>query len=70
VEEIFDCGHEIACHAYSHKTLYKLGKDGFDEKLKNPKKILSKYKPIGFRAPSFSVNNTTKWVLNTGKVWI
>jgi polysaccharide deacetylase family protein (PEP-CTERM system associated) len=64
VEDIFENGHEIACHAYSHKTLYKLGKDGFEAEIKKSKKILSKFETIGFRAPSFSVNNTTGWVFD------
>ena len=64
VDDIFERGHEIACHAYSHKTLYTLGKEGFEDEIKKSKKILSKYKPIGFRAPSFSVDNTTGWVFD------
>jgi polysaccharide deacetylase family protein (PEP-CTERM system associated) len=64
VDRIFENGHEIACHAYSHRTLYELGKEGFDEEIKKSVRILRKYKPIGFRAPSFSVNNTTAWVFD------
>lgn len=64
VEEIFEKGHEVACHAYSHQTLFKLGKEGFEEEIKRSMKILDKYNPIGFRAPSFSVNNTTLWVFD------
>lgn len=64
VDRIFENGHEIACHAYSHRTLYELGKEGFDEEIKISVRILKKYKPIGFRAPSFSVNNTTAWVFD------
>jgi len=61
VEEIYRKGHEIASHAYSHKTLYELGKEGFEEEIKKSRNILSKYNPLGFRAPSFSINNETKW---------
>lgn len=64
VEDIYERGHEIACHGYSHKTLYKLGKDGFEEEIIKSMKILSKYKPVGFRAPSFSVNNNTGWAFD------
>lgn len=67
VEEINSKGHEIASHAWSHKTLYELGKDGFEEEVKKSVKIL-KYitgeDPIGFRAPSFSMDNSTKWALD------
>ncbi len=64
IEEIFKRGHEIACHAYSHQPLYKLGKEGFEEEIRKSIKIIGKYKPIGFRAPSFSVNNSTGWVFD------
>jgi len=61
IEEIYKKGHEIASHAYSHTTLYELGREGFEEEIKKSINILGKYKPIGFRAPSFSINNSTKW---------
>lgn len=64
IKEIYDRGHEIASHAYSHKTLYELGKDGFEDEIRRSVELLSSItgeKPIGFRAPSFSINNSTKW---------
>lgn len=63
IEEIYEKGHEIASHAYSHRTLYELGKEEFEEEIRKSLSILRKYKPIGFRAPSFSINNSTKWAL-------
>ena len=64
IEKIYNKGHEIASHAYSHKTLYELGEEGFEDEIQKSMEIIGKYKPIGFRAPSFSVNNTTKWVFD------
>lgn len=64
IREIYDNGHEIASHAWSHKTLYELGKDGFDDEIKMSVEILESItgvSPVGFRAPSFSINNSTKW---------
>lgn len=64
VREIYDKGHEIANHAYSHKTLYELGEREFEGEIKKSVKLLESItgkKPIGFRAPSFSINNSTKW---------
>ena len=61
IEEIYKKGHEIASHAYSHTTLYELGKEKFEEEIRKSLDIIGKYNPIGFRAPSFSINNSTKW---------
>jgi peptidoglycan-N-acetylglucosamine deacetylase len=70
VKNIFEKNHEIACHAYSHKTLYELGEVGFEQEIEKSIAILKSItgsKPIGFRAPSFSLNNTTRWALNVLK---
>ncbi|MGA2573517.1 MAG: polysaccharide deacetylase family protein [Candidatus Methanomethylicaceae archaeon] len=61
VETIYNDGHEIACHSYSHKALHELGEEGFQEEIKKSLDIIGKYHPIGFRAPSFSINNSTRW---------
>ena len=64
IEIIHEKGHEIGTHAYSHKTLYELGKEGFEDEIKLSVELLrriTKEKPIGFRAPSFSIDNSTKW---------
>jgi peptidoglycan-N-acetylglucosamine deacetylase len=64
VKEIYDKGHEIASHAWSHKTLHELGRDAFEVELKKSVELLRNItgeQPIGFRAPSFSIDNTTRW---------
>ncbi|AKB43078.1 polysaccharide deacetylase family protein [Methanosarcina vacuolata] len=64
IKHIHDKGHEIASHGYSHKTLYDLDKESFDDEIKRSVTILKKItgeNPIGFRAPTFSINNSTKW---------
>ena len=64
IKKIYEKGHEIGSHAYSHKTLYELGKDGFEEEIRLSVELLmeiTKEKPIGFRAPSFSIENSTRW---------
>ena len=64
VREIYDQGHEIACHAYSHKTLFELGRAAFDDEIQRSVALLwsiTGERPRGFRAPSFSVDNSTKW---------
>jgi len=64
VRAIYGKGHEIASHAYSHATLHELGKEKFEEEIGRSVKLLESItgeKPIGFRAPSFSIDNSTKW---------
>jgi peptidoglycan-N-acetylglucosamine deacetylase len=57
-------GHEIGSHAYSHDRLYQLGKKNFEEEIKKSVDILGSYNCIGFRAPSFSVDNSVLWYLD------
>ncbi len=72
VKNIFDKGHEIASHGYSHKMLHELGKEGFEQEIKKSVTLLETItgeKPLGFRAPSFSLDNSTKWALEVLKTY-
>ena len=62
VEEIFKRGHEIACHGYSHKSLFGMTEQEFEKEIKKSLNILKKYDVKGFRAPYFSINNSNRWV--------
>ena len=67
IGEIYNKGHEIASHAYSHKVLHELGEREFGLEMEKSVKLLESItgeRPIGFRAPSFSINNSTKWAFN------
>jgi len=63
IEDLYDKGHEIASHSYSHEPLHLLGKKQFEREVIRSVALLKKYRPVGFRAPSFSINDTTKWAL-------
>jgi len=66
IKRIFQAGHEIASHGYSHKLLNELEPKEFEEEIIKTNQIIEKIvnqKPIGFRAPAFSLNNQTKWAL-------
>ncbi|MDI6765119.1 MAG: polysaccharide deacetylase family protein [Thermodesulfobacteriota bacterium] len=67
VRLIFEKGHEIGCHGFSHHPLWKLSEALFREELKRfhsvIEGILGKIPIRGFRAPSFSLDNRTKWAL-------
>ena len=67
IKAIYDKGHEIASHAYSHKPVHVLGKQGFEEEIKKSVALLSSItveNPIGFRAPTSSINNKTIWAMD------
>lgn len=67
IKKIYNDGHEIACHGYSHKRLEKLRPEEFEKEIATAVNLLEKItgqKPIGFRAPNFSLSNKTKWALN------
>lgn len=66
VELIFSKGHEIASHSYSHKMINIMTPSQFEEDLLRSVEIIysiTGVRPIGYRAPSFSINNNTKWAL-------
>lgn len=54
-------GHEVAFHGWSHLSLMKLNPNLFQQEIIKFKKVCPSC--IGYRAPSFSLNNKTKWML-------
>ncbi|MEM3465811.1 MAG: polysaccharide deacetylase family protein [Candidatus Jordarchaeales archaeon] len=65
VELIREEGHEVAFHGYYHLPLWRLNPEAFREEVTMFKRLVPDC--IGFRAPSFSLNNNTKWALNVLK---
>ncbi|OGP92876.1 MAG: hypothetical protein A2156_09950 [Deltaproteobacteria bacterium RBG_16_48_10] len=67
VQQIHREGHEIGCHGVSHRMLRDLGEEGFKKELEDfrtlMKKVLGGVQIKGFRAPTFSLNQTTQWAL-------
>jgi polysaccharide deacetylase family protein (PEP-CTERM system associated) len=67
VRSIFERGHEIGCHTFSHTLVWKLGENFFRQELERfqsvMEKILGKIKIKGFRAPCFSIDNRNRWAL-------
>lgn len=67
IREIHDKGHEIACHGYSHKPIFEMGRGEFAKDLDKSVDAIENacgVRPIGFRAPSFSVVKNTLWALD------
>lgn len=69
IKKIHAAGHEIALHGYTHSRLCEIGPQGFRAELKESirilKGILSEDLQIkGYRAPSFSLNQKTRWAVD------
>jgi polysaccharide deacetylase family protein (PEP-CTERM system associated) len=62
LERISEKGHEISFHGFSHQPLSKLNVETFQSEIQRFGALIRK-KCLGFRAPSFSLNNKTKWAL-------
>ncbi|HKY29585.1 MAG TPA: XrtA system polysaccharide deacetylase [Pyrinomonadaceae bacterium] len=68
VKELDDLGHEIAVHGYDHLLLTEITPEQFDADLARGLRAIErcgvKSRPLGFRAPSFTmVNKTKEWAL-------
>ena len=66
VKTIFDAGHEIASHGYSHKSLCELNKETLQKEIYESKQTienLNNQELNGFRAPNFSLNKKTHWAV-------
>jgi polysaccharide deacetylase family protein (PEP-CTERM system associated) len=64
VKRIESAGHEIASHGATHDLIYKMTREQFREFLNKGMGILGDLTgraPIGFRAPSWSVDERTPW---------
>ena len=66
VKEIVDGGHEVAFHSYDHKPLWEKNPEQLEKEIERFNELLISVmggKCIGFRAPSFSLDNKTMWTL-------
>ena len=67
IKEIHEQGHEIGSHSYAHQTLFQHTPDSFRADLQQSLSVLEGItceKPLGFRAPAFSVTKETLWALD------
>jgi len=68
IKAIHRNGHEIASHGMNHLPLWKLNYIKFNNELKEFKNLIKKIlgdniRVAGFRAPTFSLDNSTKFAL-------
>jgi polysaccharide deacetylase family protein (PEP-CTERM system associated) len=64
IRRIHKEGHEIACHGYAHKLIYTQSKEEFRQDIRKCKAILEDItgsEVIGYRAPSYSITNKSRW---------
>jgi polysaccharide deacetylase family protein (PEP-CTERM system associated) len=67
VRDIYDAGHEVACHGYNHRLIYDLTPEQFREDIRMSKDILENITGAavkGYRAASYSVVKSTLWALD------
>ncbi len=64
IREVHAAGHEIASHGHSHKLLTAMRPDEFRADVQRSIDILSELigeRPLGYRAPTFSIVASTRW---------
>jgi polysaccharide deacetylase family protein (PEP-CTERM system associated) len=67
VREIAGRGHELGCHSYWHRPIYKLSPEEFREDTQHAKDVIEEASgaPVcGYRAPSFSITNQSLWAFD------
>lgn len=68
IEKIAEDGHEIATHGYEHSLVYTQTMEEFESdvsrSLSSLRAILGQNYPIlGYRAPTFSITNKSRWAI-------
>jgi polysaccharide deacetylase family protein (PEP-CTERM system associated) len=67
VREIAAAGHEIACHSYWHRLIYRMTPAEFREDLRRARDVLQDAvgtPVVAFRAPSYSITTRSLWALD------
>ena len=67
VREIRDRGHELACHSFWHRLIYRLTPAEFREDTKRAKEAIEAAAGVqigGYRAPTFSITAKSLWALD------
>ena len=64
LKDIVAEGHEIGCHSFYHRRVDTLTRDSFRTDIENATEAIASAcgaRPRGFRAPSWSINETNPW---------
>jgi polysaccharide deacetylase family protein (PEP-CTERM system associated) len=60
-------GHEIASHGWTHRFVYRIGRESFRDELRRSKAVLEDLvgaPVVGYRAPFFSITQQSLWALD------
>jgi len=64
VRAIAAAGHDLACHGYEHRRVPTQSRDAFKADVERCAELveeLSGTRPVGYRAPAFSITRETPW---------
>lgn len=64
ISRIAEAGHEIGCHSYNHRRVDTLTPEVFRDDVEKAVRLIFEacgVRPRGFRAPTWSINNTVPW---------
>jgi len=65
LREIADNGHEIGCHSFGHRRVDQMDEQAFREDTERATEAISRaldgVRPLGYRAPSWSINDRVPW---------
>jgi len=67
VRTIYERGHEVASHGYSHRRIYTQIPEQFREETRKSKRILEDIigqKIVGYRAASYSITQKSLWAVD------
>src|SRR5208337_3339043 len=67
VREIAADGHELGCHSYWHRLIYKLDRAEFREDTRRAKNVIEQIAGqtvSGYRAPTYSVTDRSVWAFD------
>ena len=68
VREIASRGDEVACHGYDHERVYEQTREEFRADVERCAELLEGLtgrRPVGYRAPAFSINRDSAWAFET-----
>ncbi len=64
VREAHKLGHEVGCHSYWHRPVFRLSPKEFREDTNRAKQVIEEaagVPVVGYRAPCFSINSSVAW---------
>ncbi|WP_084730990.1 XrtA system polysaccharide deacetylase [Microvirga vignae] len=68
VRQIAQAGHEIGTHGYWHQLIYRQNQTEFAADVRHSieaiQRVLPSWKPLGYRAPAFSIVQDSLWALD------